>query len=154
MSDQLSAATDATLTASRALLGVTARSVADALDEVTLPQFRVMVILSSEGRMRVGSLAERLDVVPSTFTRSLDRMVAGGWLSRNANPDNRREVLVDLTEQGHKLVQTVTTRRRNEIRTILKQMKPAQRELLISALHDFTRAAGEPSVTDLVILGI
>ena len=37
-------ATEATLRASRALLGIVARSVADALEQVTLPQFRVLVV--------------------------------------------------------------------------------------------------------------
>ena len=150
----LGLATGTTLTATRALLGVVARSVSDTLNEVTLPQFRVMVILSNQGRMRAGALAEHLGTAPSTLTRSLDRMVTAGLLTRQENPENRREVLVDLTEHGHRLVDAVTERRRQEIRRILRRMKPEQRAALTAALRAFNEAAGEPSVSDLLILGI
>lgn len=43
-----------TLTASRALLGVIARSLATVMDTVTLPQFRVLVVLSDFGPLRMG----------------------------------------------------------------------------------------------------
>ena len=41
---------DATLTASRALVGVVARSLAEVLEQITLPQFRVLVVLLPKGR--------------------------------------------------------------------------------------------------------
>ncbi len=75
-------AADATLLASRALLGVVARSVSSALEFVTLPQFRVLVVLSGSGPMRMGALAERLHANQSTFSRSMDKIVSGGWAQR------------------------------------------------------------------------
>ena len=110
--NDIDAAVDATLTASRALLGVVARSVGSALELVTPPQFRVLVVLSTEGPLRTSTLAARMGAVPSTFTRSLDRMEASGWIVRRENPESRREVLVDLTDTGHRLVEDVTDRRR------------------------------------------
>ena len=147
-------AIDATLTASRALLGVVARSVASTLEVVTLPQFRVLVLLSADGPTRIGSLAERMEVVPSTFTRSVDRMVAGGWVARSENPDSRREVLIELTDDGRRLVEAVTERRRREIRAVLKLLSPEDRALVAKAFTLFNAAAGEPTVEDLLTLGL
>lgn len=45
-----------TLAASRALLGVVARSVMEALEDVTLPQFRVLVVLTAHGRLPIGAV--------------------------------------------------------------------------------------------------
>jgi len=149
-----SAVGEATLTASRALLGVVARSVAAALDEVSLPQFRVLVVLAAEGSQRVTTLAERMGAVPSTFSRSLDRMVAGGWITRTENPESRREVLVQLTDRGSALVEEVTRRRREEIETILARLDVAQRDAVAAALAAFNQAAGEPSADDILVLGI
>jgi len=151
---ELAAATEATLTASRALLGIVARSVADALEEVTLPQFRVMVVLSTTGPLRLGTLAERMGANASTFSRGVDRMVAGGWVVRTENPDSRREVLVGLTEAGHRLVTAITERRRRDIRAVLARMTPQDRQALAEALTAFNRAAGEPTVEDLLVLGL
>ncbi|WP_298229901.1 MarR family transcriptional regulator [Gryllotalpicola sp.] len=145
---------DATLTASRALLGVVARSVASALEVVTLPQFRVLVLLSVDGPTRVGSIAERVGAVPSTFTRSVDRMVAGGWITRTENPANRREVLIELTDDGRRLVEAVTQRRRREIREVLRLLSDEDRAAVARAFTLFNAAAGEPTVEDLLTLGL
>ena len=150
----ISAAVDATLTASRALLGVVARSLAGALEHVTPPQFRVLVVLSAEGSMRTGTLAARMGAIASTFTRSLDRMEAGGWITRRENPESRREVLVDLTDSGRELVRDVTARRREEIRTVIQQLSPAERADVVRALTLFSSAAGEPPVDELLVPGL
>lgn len=147
-------ALNATLTSSRALLGIVARSVASALEVVTLPQFRVLVLLSTQGPTRTGALAERLGVNPSTFSRSLDRIVAGGWVSRELNPGSRREVIVDLTDDGRRLVESVTLRRRREFRTVLSRLSPEEQEVVAHAFELFNTAAGEPGVEDLLTLGL
>lgn len=148
------AAVDATLTASRALLGVVARSVSSALEHVTPPQFRVLVILSTDGPLRTSTLAARMDAVPSTFTRSLDKMEAGGWITRRENPDSRREVLVDLTDEGRQLVRDATDRRREEIRSVVTQLSPAERADVVRGLTLFSSAAGEPPVDELLVPGL
>lgn len=154
MAHSASDASEATLTASRALLGIVTRSVAPALEAVSLPQFRVLVLLSAAGPTRVGQLAEQIGANPSTFSRSIDRMVAGGWVVRAENPDSRREVLLELTDDGRWLVESVTVRRRREIEAVLEKMSPADRDALVAALTAFTAAAGEPGAGDVLPLGL
>jgi DNA-binding MarR family transcriptional regulator len=147
-------ATEAVLAASRALLGVVAQSVAPALEFVTLPHFRVLVVLRSGGPLRMGSLAERMGANSSTFSRSIDRMVTGGWVERSASPDSRREVLISATPAGRGLVDAVTERRRLAISEILSEMTPESQGSLVAALEVFSAAAREPAVEDLLILGL
>jgi DNA-binding MarR family transcriptional regulator len=147
-------AVSAVLTASRAMLGVIARSFADTLETVTLPQFRVLVLLRSLGPQRTGILAERLGANLSTFSRSLDRMVASGWVRREQNPGSRREVIITLTGEGESIVNDVTQRRREDFRSILAQLTPAQRRQVFEAFDVFNSAAGEPTVEDLLPLGL
>lgn len=145
----------AVLTASRGLLGVVARSLAPALEQVSLPQFRALVVLSSHGEpMRSGALATALGVHPSTFSRNADRLEAGGWVRRVENPDSRREVLVELTPEGTHLVDLVTRRRRTEIAAVLRRLDDDERRLVVDAFELFTRAAGEPTVEELAALGM
>ncbi len=88
--------TDAVLLASRALVGVAARSLAEVEDEVTLPQFRALVVLASHER-NLGELAEALDVHPSSATRLCTRLEAKGLITRRPATQSRRELLVSLT---------------------------------------------------------
>jgi DNA-binding MarR family transcriptional regulator len=145
---------DATLTASRALLGVVARSLAEVLEMVTLPQFRILVVIASSGALKMGTLAQRVGSSPSTLSRAVDRLETGGWLRREHSPDSRREILIHLTPHGEQLVAHVTDRRRREIAEILDQLKPDDRPAVGRAFALFAAAAGEPPPEDVLVLGL
>src|SRR5690348_3692490 len=115
-------AVEATLVASRVLVAVAARSLAAVEADVTLPQYRALVLLSSRGDLNVGALADALQIHPSSATRLCDRLLAKGFITR-ANPEgNRREVTVTLSADGRALVRSVTTRRTREIRRIVERL--------------------------------
>lgn len=135
---------NALLVASRVLVGVSARSIADVEDTVTLPQFRTLVVLDGNGEITLQRLAEILDVTSSTAVRMIDRLLVAGLATRRDNPTNRRQVLLGLTADGRALVRRVTTKRRREISKIVSKIPSGQRTDLIEALHLFARAAGEP----------
>jgi DNA-binding MarR family transcriptional regulator len=78
---------DTVLAASRALVAVAARSLAAAGDEVTLPQYRALVVLAARGPQGTAELAAALAVNPSTATRMCDRLVRKGLIRhRRAGP--------------------------------------------------------------------
>ena len=134
----------ALLTASRVLVGVSARSLAHVEDAVTLTQFRTLVVLDSHGEINLNRLAELLDVNSSTAMRMIDRLLVADLVTRRDNPANRREVLLGLTRAGKRIVRQVTTVRRGEITRIVTAMPAIQRGALIAALRAFADAAGEP----------
>jgi len=148
------AALESTLTASRALLGVIARSLAPVMDTVTLPQFRVLVVLSNFGPLRMGELAQHLGASQSSFSRFADRMVLGGLIARSASPDSRREVIISLTGDGARVYAEVTGARKQEISLVLKRLSPADLDAVRVGFEVFARAAGEPSADETLILGI
>jgi DNA-binding MarR family transcriptional regulator len=136
----------AVLTASRVLVGVSARSLADVEDTVTLTQFRTLVVLDTRGQINLNGLAEELSVNASTAMRMIDRLLAADLVTRQDNPANRREVVIGLTEQGERVVREVTDRRRREIARIVRRMSSEQRDGLVAVLAAFADAAGEPTV--------
>ena len=143
--DDVNAVTSAVLTASRLLVAVSARSLAAADERVTLPQFRMLVVLAG-GETKLVTLAERLAVNPSTAMRMLDRLIAAGFVDRRTNPANRRENVLRLTGEGRRIVDAVTARRRDEIAGIVARMPAAERGGLVTALRAFTDAGDEPPV--------
>jgi len=52
----------AVLSASRVLVAVAARSLGDVAEEVTLTQYRTLVVLASRGPQSLAALAEAIDV--------------------------------------------------------------------------------------------
>lgn len=132
------------LVASRALVGVSARSLADVEDTVTLTQFRALVVLHSHGTSRLGPLAERLGVNASSAMRTVDRLLGSGLVTRTEDVEDRRAVVIGLTDRGEQLVATVTERRRAAISGIVRRMPASRRRGLVGALSAFAAAAGEP----------
>ncbi|MBC7270214.1 MAG: MarR family transcriptional regulator [Streptomyces sp.] len=142
--DDVDAVTRAVLTASRVLVAVSAQSLAAVEERVTLPQFRMLVVLSTRGATKLVTLAELLNVAPSTAMRMVDRLIVAGLADRQVNPHNRRETLLRLTREGHRTVEDVTARRRAQITGIVQRLAPEQRAALVEALTAFNTAGGEP----------
>lgn len=134
---------DAVLGASRALVAVAARSLAGIAEDVTLPQYRVLVELAARGPHRVLDLAVVLNVDASTASRMCERLVRKGLVSRRRLNTDRRSVRVSLTSAGRQLVEEVTRRRREEIARILSRLPRANRRPVLTALRAFADAAGE-----------
>lgn len=137
--------TDALLRASRALETVAARSLATIDSEVTLPQYRALVVLASRGPRLVGQLADDLAVHASTATRLCDRLVAKKLVRRTVTRDNRRETSIRLTAAGQHIVDRVTAIRRVEIGRIVRRIPASLRDSTVVALSAFSAAAGEPA---------
>lgn len=135
--------TDAVLSASRVLVAVAARSLAEHEDEVSISQYRALVILASRGPQRPVDLAEALAIDPSTATRLCDRLVRKRLISRRRQGADRRAVRLDLTARGRQLVDSVTARRRLEIEHVLETIPAGERNALARAFVLFARRAGE-----------
>ena len=75
------------------------------LDELglTYPQYLVLNVLWREDRQNVGAIADRLGLESSTLTPLLKRLEEAGLVDRARNPENERQVFVQLTEKGRAL---------------------------------------------------
>jgi DNA-binding MarR family transcriptional regulator len=136
------AVVDALLRASRALTGITARSLSSVNEEVTLAQFRTLQALSTHGSQTVTALAERLDVHASTMTRMCSRLVTRGLVVRIPSAVDRREVVIQLSGSGTELVTEVMQNRHSEFEVIVQRLSVDERHAVIDALDAFSNAAG------------
>ncbi len=123
---------DAVLSASRVLVAIAARSLADAGEEVTLTQYRSLVVLASRGPQSMAALAEAVAVTPATASRLCDRLVKKKLVRRRSDRHDRRQVRLALTEMGRHLVDTVTSRRRQEIAQIMAAIPPGMQQSVVS----------------------
>ena len=134
---------DAVLSASRVLVAVAARSLDDVAEEVTLTQYRTLVVLASRGPQNLAGLADAVGVTPATATRMCDRLVRKDLIRRRTERDDRRQLRVALTVKGRSLVDAVTVRRRQEIGRIMSEIPVEQQAVLVQALGRLASAAGE-----------
>ena len=112
-------------------------------EDITLPQYRALVVLASRGPQRAADLATSLDVTPSTASRMIERLVRKRLVGRTRTKEDRRTLRVYLTRAGRDAVGAVTDRRRAEVARILAAMPTDNRAAFTSALRAFAGAAGE-----------
>ena len=84
---------------------------------------------------RHGDLAGNLGVDPSTLTRTLDPLDKGGIIERQLNPNNRREVLIRLSDKGLSILQEVTMKMGEFCSKILKQVPQDQLQQVESSIR-------------------
>jgi DNA-binding MarR family transcriptional regulator len=134
---------DAIMLAVQALVGVAARSVTEVEDQVTVPQLRVLVLVASRGAMNLSTLAETMGIHPSNASRACDRLVAGGLLRRRESSLDRRNLVLELTDEGRQLIEVLVEHRRAAIAQVLDRVPASRRRAVASAMSTFGLAAGE-----------
>lgn len=67
-----------------------------------LDAYGVLITLvgAPSGTLPIGELGERRNLTPSGISRSVDRLAKAGLVERAANPEDRRSLLVSLTDEG------------------------------------------------------
>lgn len=74
---------------------------------VTLAQCHTLVELGDAGTINLAGLAERMDLDASTLSRTVDSMVKAGLIARDINADNRRAIIISLTEKGLQRLESI-----------------------------------------------
>jgi DNA-binding MarR family transcriptional regulator len=70
---------------------------------LTVARAEVVWVLAHRGPMRQRDLAEELRVSPRNVTGLLDSLEATGFVVRRQHPQDRRAVLVELTDNGREV---------------------------------------------------
>lgn len=111
------------------------------LQNITVKQLKVMLILSQREQVTVSALAHRLRVHISTVTGILDRLVQQKLVSRQEDPEDRRHVISHLTEDGndvlHRLYYGVG---HEELKTRLESLDAEDLRALERGLRALVRA--------------
>lgn len=131
----------ALLTVSRALVALSAQSLVEVEDTLTLSEFRALVALRSHGAERPHGLSTRLGFTAATTARIAERMVELGLVTEDGTEGRLR-----LSRNGVEVVDAVTSRRRALLTDVVGRMTEDEQRDLVDALLAFARAGGEPIV--------
>lgn len=134
---------DAFVTASRALVGLAVHAIGVGAPQVSVAQFRLLVLLAASGERTIGDVAEHLGVAQSNASRHCDRLERLGLLARRRSRSDGRVVRVRVTDDGRALIDAVDAQRRDEVRRLLGRLSPDERSGALEAVRAFSRAAGE-----------
>lgn len=134
---------EALLAVSRSMVALAARNLATLGADVTLPQYRTLVLLAGGGPQRGAALAKELGVAPSTLTRMCDRLVRKSLVVRFHRYHDRRSIWLGLTPAGRDLVGVVMSARRRELEEIVRAGALSAAGADLTLMQAFVRASGE-----------
>src|ERR1700712_4740799 len=86
-----------------------------------------------EGECTIGALAAHERVQPPSMTRTVNCLVEDGYLVRRPHDTDGRQVLVDITDLGRKILLADRRRRDAWLARRLRELTPAERTLLRDA---------------------
>ncbi len=132
---------------SRLMTAVVARTLVDIKDAVSVPQLRVLVMLSYRAPLNLTTIAHGLGVNASNASRTCEQLVVSGLLAREEDPVDRRHLALALTTAGLRLVGTLMQSRRLILDEAVRRMPPVEQRRLVRALTAFLTAAEDSGLS-------
>ena len=120
---------------------------------VTEQQWRVIRVLSDNGEMEVGQIAEACCIPGPSLTGVLERMERDDWIKRFRISTDQRKVVVELTTKGRRLVERMAERVEERYRVIEGHLGAQALDSLL-ALLDNVAGLPDPAVTQPVKLPV
>lgn len=105
---------------------------------LTKPTFEAIAALRRSGapyRMSQTDLMRALSLTPGTVSVRIDRLVAEGLVEREADPGDRRTVLVRLTARGEDAFENVVHAHLETERRLLRVLDESERDALAALLR-------------------
>ena len=99
---------------------------------VTQTQFLVLMAIHATGRSPMGVLARNMQVSMPTATGIVDRLAQAAFVRRSPKPEDRRQVLVELTPKGRQFL-------RGFHRVIRRRWEEVLRSLTAQEMDSFYR---------------
>lgn len=113
-------------------------------NRLTPSQMAVLGTLFREGPHTPAALAASEHVQPPSMTRIIGVLEQGGWVVKHPHPDDKRQLLVELTPQAHEWVLADRERRHQWLSERLEQLDPGEVETLMAAVPVLNRLATMP----------
>ena len=109
--------------------------------DMSTPQFKALLLISEEEGIRMRELARKMGGSFSNATVLVDRLVERGLVQRMAEPEDRRVVLVRVSEEGRFLIEQLVTSWRAISTSILETLAPEELDTVHDALRILLKAA-------------
>jgi DNA-binding MarR family transcriptional regulator len=107
---------------------------------ISMAHLHLMTLLEAHGPQPMGQVAERLGSGLPTATGLVSRMEERGLVERTHDSDDRRVVLVQLTELGRSELSELQATRRRRMAAALARLSEEERVQLLTSIRTLRAA--------------
>lgn len=104
---------------------------------------RLMGLLTDNGEMNQSGLAALLEIRPQSLSELLTKMEADGLILRRQSEDDKRQIIVSLTEEGSRRVGEFREAQRQRSEKLLSSLSENEKEELARILQKIIEANRE-----------
>jgi DNA-binding MarR family transcriptional regulator len=105
------------------------------MTSVPAVQIRILYLLGSRGPKRMTDIADALSVSMPASTAIVEKMVQARLVQRQADPQDRRVILVSLTDEGQKALKGVLAVHEARTKEVLSLLPPPKQQKMIDAFQ-------------------
>ena len=119
-----------------------------AVHKLSLGQFDILATLRRIGNdngMTPTQLLQNVMLTSGGMTSRLDRLTALGFISRKADPDDRRGVVVELTAKGRRVIDAATATRFDEALSSMPELTTSEQKILVGLLRRWLNQVTVPT---------
>lgn len=103
--------------------------------------------MPDDARCTIGDVADRLQIQHHSTVELVDRLVKRGYIQRKQGGEDRRQVLLQLTARGEKVLQRLALYHLQELRVALPELYAMMQELLLSGAAKSSKPRAKRSGT-------
>jgi DNA-binding MarR family transcriptional regulator len=103
---------------------------------VSRSDYDALEALDEHGPLTPGELGTLLTLTSGSVTALIDRLEKLGWASRNRHPDDRRKVIVTLTQKAWQIGQDELRPYLEAVDTAARQLNIDERAVVVGFLDD------------------
>jgi len=108
---------------------------------LTLVQWRVLLILRRIGETSVGQIARETQFDKALISRTVQSLVARGYVTHRDNKHDQRQQLLKITPSGSKIFETAAPHMQARQKALKGAFTEKERSLLLDALDRLEAAA-------------
>jgi DNA-binding MarR family transcriptional regulator len=102
-------------------------------------QNHLLMVIGIHGATSIKQLAEQLKVTSGAITQHIDALEKAGLLTRSINLKNRREVIVEMTEQGKEAYKTIQSSKARMLRDLFVPLNDDDLRTLIKLIEKVSK---------------
>ncbi|MDZ7372967.1 MAG: MarR family transcriptional regulator [candidate division KSB1 bacterium] len=105
-------------------------------EDLTMRQFQALMLVYAHGQLTLGELCTKLRLAPSTGSELVDRLITKGYVNKSGGQQDRRQVLLRLTDEGFRVLQERRRLLTERLSRFLSHFTPEDREQLLASFEN------------------
>lgn len=117
----------------------------------TKTQMDTLIVLYARGSMNMRTLSSHLNIAPEQTTRAIKVLRENNLVLCQRNPDNRREVIAQLTDEGKQVIKDHMDELHQRLEACLSNLDQTQMEAFEKASRIAAKTLGETTFGSVVV---